>query len=139
MQECRRAGERKKRQFAVSVHFVSVVSVCFFVAQHSIKHHGITNFTYFINKICCTLRQCAYLKYIYACKKGCRWLHHQQLQMNIMFKYNKIHMKNIKQIYIVLLNDFIFGSILSFLYYHLQLKQVLQAFHLINLAITMAA
>ena len=93
MQECRRAGERKKRQFAVSVHFVSVVSVCFFVAQHSIKHHGITNFTYFINKICCTLRQCAYMKYIYACKKGCRWLHHQQLQMNIMFKYNEIHMK----------------------------------------------
>ena len=138
MQECRRAGERKKRQFAVSVHFVSVVSVCFFVAQHSIKHHGITNFTYFINKICCTLRQCTYMKYMYACKKGCRWLHHQQLQINIMFN-NKIHMKNIKQIYIVLLNNFILCKVLSFLYYHFQLKQVLQAFHLINLAITMAA
>ena len=138
-QECRRAGERKKRQFAVSVHFVSVVSVCFFVAQHSIKHHGITNFTYFINKICCTLRQCACMKCINACKKGCRWLHHQQIQINIIFKFNKVYVNNLKQPYNVLLYDFILGSILSFLYYHLQLKQVLQAFHLINLAITMAA
>ena len=54
-----------------------------------------------------------------------------------MFKFNEVYMKNLKWLYIVLLNDFILDSVL--MYYHLQLKQVLQAFHLINLAITMAA
>ena len=56
--------------------------------------------------------------------------------INVMFKLNKVYMKTQSS---VILNNFILCKVLSFLYYHFQLKRVLQAFHLINLAITMAA